>query len=49
VLLHCAAGKDRAGVVTLILKTLGLSAETVVEEYMLSEGVKPSDRIEQCH
>jgi protein-tyrosine phosphatase len=34
---HCTAGKDRTGtVVALILRTLGVSAETVAQDYALS-------------
>jgi protein-tyrosine phosphatase len=35
--IHCTAGKDRAGVVTaLILLTLGVPEETVIDDYTLS-------------
>ena len=38
ILIHCTAGKDRTGVLVMILQLLaGCSAETVAEEYRLSE------------
>lgn len=37
VLIHCNAGKDRAGVaVTLIMETLGVDRETIMEEFLLT-------------
>lgn len=37
-IIHCMAGKDRTGVATaLILSTLGISEETIVLDYALSE------------
>lgn len=37
VLIHCNAGKDRAGVaVTLILEALGVDRETIMEEFLLT-------------
>lgn len=40
-LIHCAAGKDRTGFGTaIILMTLGASRETIVEDYLLSDGYR---------
>lgn len=37
VVIHCAAGKDRTGVaVALLLSTLGVSRETIMEDYLLT-------------
>ncbi|MEE4216531.1 MAG: tyrosine-protein phosphatase [Xanthomonadales bacterium] len=37
VLIHCNAGKDRAGVaVTLIMEALGVDRETIMEEFLLT-------------
>ena len=37
ILIHCNAGKDRAGVaVTLILEALGVDRETIMEEFLLT-------------
>lgn len=37
ILIHCNAGKDRAGVaVTLILESLGVDRETIMSEYLLT-------------
>jgi protein-tyrosine phosphatase len=37
ILIHCNAGKDRAGVaVTLILESLGVDREVIMEEYLLT-------------
>jgi len=37
VLIHCNAGKDRAGIaVTLILEALGVDRETIMEEFLLT-------------
>jgi protein-tyrosine phosphatase len=39
ILVHCASGKDRTGVVVaVLLMTLGVPREVVVEEYLLSDG-----------
>lgn len=36
--MHCTAGKDRTGVLTMVLLSLaGCSADTIAEEYHLSE------------
>lgn len=36
-LVHCAAGKDRTGIATaIILRALGVPAEVVVEDYLLT-------------
>jgi len=40
ILVHCTAGKDRAGVaVTLILEALGVDRETIMEEFLLTNEV----------
>ncbi len=37
VLIHCNAGKDRAGIaVTLIMETLGVDREIIMEEFLLT-------------
>lgn len=42
--LYCAAGKDRTGVVcALILRQVGVAADAVVEDYVLSDG--PADAL----
>lgn len=39
ILLHCTSGKDRTGVaVAVLLLTLGVPREVIVEEYLLSDG-----------
>ena len=39
VLLHCTSGKDRTGVaVAVLLTALGVDANIVIEEYLLSDG-----------
>lgn len=39
---HCTAGKDRAGMgIALLMLLLGAEEDTVMEEYMRSESVKP--------
>jgi len=39
VLIHCRSGKDRTGVViAAILTILGVEAETIIEEFLLSKG-----------
>lgn len=39
ILVHCASGKDRTGVVVaVLLLTLGVPREVIVEEYLLSDG-----------
>jgi len=39
ILVHCASGKDRTGVVVaVLLLTLGVPREVIIEEYLLSEG-----------
>ena len=41
-LYHCAAGKDRTGIMTALLLTLlGVDRQTVIEDYQLSEFVYP--------
>jgi protein-tyrosine phosphatase len=45
VLIHCNAGKDRSGVgIALILETLGVDRETIMEEYLLTNEIS---RIEE--
>jgi protein-tyrosine phosphatase len=40
ILIHCSAGKDRAGVaVTLILEALGVDRETIMEEFLLTNEI----------
>jgi protein-tyrosine phosphatase len=42
-LVHCTAGKDRTGVATaILLRTLGVPRQTVVEDYELTEKLVPS-------
>jgi protein tyrosine/serine phosphatase len=44
VLIHCFAGRDRAGVVAaLLLDLLGFSKATIVQDYMLSPGAKAAN------
>jgi len=44
ILIHCNAGKDRAGVaVTLILEALGVDRETIMEEYLLTNEIGRSE------
>lgn len=44
VLIHCNAGKDRAGVaVTLILEALGVDREIIMEEYLLTNEMGRSE------
>lgn len=39
ILIHCASGKDRTGVVVAaLLRSLGLEKKLIVEEYLLSDG-----------
>ena len=43
-LFHCTAGKDRVGVATmLILSALGVSRETILEDYLLTNGYLAED------
>jgi protein-tyrosine phosphatase len=40
ILIHCSAGKDRAGVATaLILEAVGVDRDTIMEDYLLSNEV----------
>ena len=40
VLIHCNAGKDRAGIATtLILEAIGVDRETIMEEYLLTNEI----------
>jgi protein-tyrosine phosphatase len=40
ILIHCNAGKDRAGVaVTLIMEALGVDRETIMEEFLLTNEI----------
>ena len=44
-LIHCAAGKDRTGfAAAMILRALGVPAETVLEDYCLSNGLLPIEQ-----
>ncbi|NKY64514.1 tyrosine-protein phosphatase [Gordonia rubripertincta] len=43
VLVHCAAGKDRTGVfVALVLRSLGVAEEVVVQDYALTGVLRPN-------
>jgi protein-tyrosine phosphatase len=45
VLIHCNAGKDRAGVaVTLILEALGVDRETIMEEFLLTNEMSRTEK-----
>jgi len=45
ILIHCSAGKDRAGVaMTLILEALGVDRKTIMEDYMLTNEVSQAER-----
>jgi protein-tyrosine phosphatase len=45
ILIHCNAGKDRAGIaVTLILEALGVDRETIMEEFLLTNEVGRSEQ-----
>jgi len=45
VLIHCNAGKDRAGVATaLILEALGVDRETIMEEFLLTNEIGRSEK-----
>jgi len=38
--IHCSAGKDRSGIaVVLILEALGVDRETIMQEYLLTNGI----------
>jgi protein-tyrosine phosphatase len=42
-LVHCTAGKDRTGVaVAVLLRTLGVPRQTVIEDYVLTEKLVPA-------
>ncbi len=44
ILIHCNAGKDRAGVaVTLILEALGVDRETIMEEFLLTNKISRTE------
>jgi len=44
ILIHCNAGKDRAGVaVTLILEALGVDRETIMEEFLLTNEISRTE------
>lgn len=44
ILIHCSAGKDRAGVaVTLILEAVGVDRNTIMEEYLLSNEISRAE------
>ena len=45
ILIHCNAGKDRAGVaVALILESLGVDRETIMEEYLLTNEIGRTEK-----
>ena len=45
ILIHCNAGKDRAGVaVTLILEALGADREIIMEEFLLTNEISRAER-----
>lgn len=45
ILIHCNAGKDRAGIaVTLILESLGVDRETIMEEYLLTNEIGRTEK-----
>ncbi len=45
VLIHCSAGKDRAGVATaLILEALGVDRKTIMEDFLLTNEVGHSEK-----
>ena len=45
ILIHCNAGKDRAGVaVTLILEALGVDRDTIMEEFLLTNEIGRSEK-----
>ena len=45
ILIHCNAGKDRAGVaVTLILEALGVDRETIMEEFLLTNEISRTEK-----
>jgi protein-tyrosine phosphatase len=45
VLVHCAAGKDRTGVaIAVLLATLGVARETILEDYLLTNDVGNFER-----
>ncbi len=45
VLIHCNAGKDRAGIaVALIMEALGVDRETIMEEYLLTNELAHTDK-----
>ena len=49
ILVHCASGKDRTGVVVaVLLSTLGVPREVIVEEYLLSDGAIERSWIERA-
>ena len=45
ILIHCNAGKDRAGVaVTLIMEALGVDRETIMEEFLFTNEVSRTEK-----
>lgn len=45
-LIHCTAGKDRTGVVAaLILTSIGIPHDIIIQEYLLSDGVQGPSHI----
>jgi len=45
ILVHCQAGKDRAGIATvLILESIGVDRQTIMEDFMLTNEVSQAER-----
>jgi protein tyrosine/serine phosphatase len=44
VVVHCAAGKDRTGIIVALLLVAGVPRESVVDDYVLSESALQIDR-----
>jgi protein-tyrosine phosphatase len=50
VLVHCAAGKDRTGLlVALVLESVGVARETVVADYALTGALRPDRVLAYAH
>ena len=49
ILFHCTSGKDRTGVViAVLLLSLGIEREFIIEEYLLSDGDVHRDCCSSC-